>query len=105
MALCGLFKFIRFIELIRYPLSTDRLCVPKHILNCHTQKRHKCSNCGKQYAIEWQLKYHLKTCGSLWTCSTCKSRQQIVALASKLLANLSYSSFSKATRCTRSAFR
>ena len=63
---------LKFILNNAFYLSFLKLFLPKkHLLNCHTAKRFKCSNCEKQYAIEWQLKYHLKTCGRNWICLTC----------------------------------
>lgn len=43
----------------------------QHYLNCHSERKFKCFNCDKSYAIDWQLKYHIKTCGLIWKCLTC----------------------------------
>lgn len=45
--------------------------ITQHVLNCHSVRKYKCFNCEKSYAIDWQLKYHLKTCGFIWKCATC----------------------------------
>jgi len=55
--------------------------VLQHFLNCHSERKHKCNKCGKCYAIDWQLKYHSKTCGLIWKCLTCdKSYKERLSL-------------------------
>lgn len=48
-----------------------KMLVDQHFLNCHSERKFKCANCNKSYAIEWQLTYHSKTCGIDWTCLSC----------------------------------
>ncbi|XP_053209544.1 ATM interactor-like [Panonychus citri] len=48
-----------------------KMSIDQHFLNCHSERKYKCFNCDKSYAIDWQLKYHLKTCGLIWKCLTC----------------------------------
>lgn len=48
-----------------------KMSIDQHYLNCHSERKYKCFNCDKSYAIDWQLKYHLKTCGLIWKCLTC----------------------------------
>ncbi|CAG2105023.1 unnamed protein product [Medioppia subpectinata] len=59
-----------------YGLSGDKhfkrkLFLTQHIANKHSEKKFSCEKCHKKYAIEWQLKYHEKSCGLQWRCGSC----------------------------------
>ncbi|XP_054162648.1 uncharacterized protein LOC128960556 [Oppia nitens] len=51
-----------------------QLFLNQHIANKHSEKKFICEKCHKKYAIEWQLKYHKKSCGVEWECGSCDKR-------------------------------